>query len=114
MGQVELWYKTQEFDSDVELIKISTSEAHKRVLCQDYPPEGCVAGSGKRVKIRLVELIVIQYQTPKAACMAALKVGQYFAYNWLFDDVSKEPVLEDFVDKAYEAIAPKTLEDCHF
>ena len=33
-------------------------------------------------------------------------IGQWYAYNWLFDDVTKEPVLEDFVKKAFGAKRP--------
>jgi len=59
-----------------------------------------------------VELLVIQYETSQQACLAAQEVGQWYAYNWLFDDVTNEPVLEDFIQKAFAAKKPLTPEDC--
>lgn len=76
-------------------------------------PDGCIEASPKRFKIRLVEMIVVQYRTTHKACLAALKLNQYYTRNWLFDDVTNEPVLESFVKTVYDAKAPKKIEDCN-
>ncbi|MBC97703.1 MAG: hypothetical protein CME63_08135 [Halobacteriovoraceae bacterium] len=114
LSPTEMWYKATEFDPSTELVFVAdTPEGRaRRVLCSQYRAEGCIEGSGKRIKVRLVELLVIQYDSEKNACKAALEVGQWYAYNWLFDDVTNEPVLEDYVQKGFEAKKPVSAEDC--
>lgn len=116
MGPSEMWNTAVKFDPKIELVFVSdTPEGRaRRVLCSQYRKEGCTDGSGKRIKVRLVELLVIQYEHVNLACLAAQEIGQWYAYNWLFDDVTNEPVLEDFVVKAFGAKQPKTPRDCEF
>ena len=116
LGPTDMWYKAKDFDPSTELVFLSdTPEGRaRRVLCENYRSEGCVDGSGKRIKVRLVELLVIQYETSQQACLAALEIGQWYAFNWLFDDVSGEPVLEDYVLKAFAGKKPEKKEDCDF
>lgn len=102
-GPQEMWFHALEQDPTIELVQIPNHEPQRRVLCQNYISDGCVVGSGKRVKVRLVELLVIQYKTPKQACLAAKAVGQWYARNWLLDDVKNEPVLESYVAKIFDA-----------
>ena len=110
----EMWDMAYKEDPTIELVFLSDTdlERHRRVLCSHYKAEGCVHGSGKRIKVRLVELLVIQYETSKQACLAALEVNQWHSRNWLFDDVTEEPVLESFVKKVFKAKKPKGQEDC--
>ncbi len=114
LGPTEMWSKAVKFDPNIELVFVAdTPEGReRRVLCSHYRKDGCVAGSGKRIKVRLVELIVIQYENTKKACLAALEIGQWYAYNWVFDDVTNEPVLEDYVLKAFDAKKPTDPKDC--
>jgi len=70
------------------------------IKCEDYGP-GCVAGFS--AKVRLVTLILVEFDSEESAMAEAKKLNQYYAKNWLFDDVTNEPVLEDFVKKAYGA-----------
>lgn len=113
-GQVEMWKMAQEKDPSIELVFLAdTPEGRaRRILCQNYRQEGCVVGSGKRIKVRLVEIIVLQYERPIQACMAALEINQWYARNWLFDDVTNEPVLIDFVKNVFEAKKPESPKDC--
>ncbi len=90
------------FDPKVELVPIPNHEAHRRVVCSQYGA-GCIKGSGKRVLVRKVELIVIQFNTEEDAKKEAARLGQWYARNWLLDDVHNEPVLEDFVVRAFKA-----------
>ncbi len=114
LGATEMWRRAQEIEPDIELVFLGDSDANqnRRVVCNHYPYQGCVPGSGKRIKVRLVELLVIQYETRREACRAAQAVGQWYAYNWLFDDVADEPVLEDFVRQAFDAVKPGPGDRC--
>ena len=108
LGATEMWRRAQQVEPDIELVFLGDSDAnkHRRVVCSQYPYQGCIEGSGKRIKVRLVELLTIQYETVREACSAARSIGQWYAYNWLFDDVTNEPVLEDFVIRAFNAERP--------
>jgi hypothetical protein len=99
-----LYFKAKEFDPTIERVQIT--DPSKRILCKNYG-EGCVEGSGQRVKIRRVEMVVIQFETIKFAKAEALRLGQYHARNWLLDDVATEPVLIDFVTRGLEAKKPQ-------
>ncbi len=116
LGPTEMWSKAVAFDPTIELVFLAdTPEGNlRRVICTNYPTEGCLEGSGKRIKVRLVELLVLQYEKSQQACLAAQKIGQWYAYNWLFDEVTNEPVLEDFIVKAFDAKKPSKIEDCDF
>jgi hypothetical protein len=103
LGASDMWFKALDFDKSIELVPIPAHESERRVLCAHYDQEGCIEGSGKRIKVRKVELLTIQFEEPGQACEAAKKVGQWYAYAWLFDDVTDEPVLEDFILKVYKA-----------
>ncbi len=115
-GPFDVWNMAKDFDSTVEVVGIpDTPEGRlRRVLCSQYREEGCQVGSGKRIKIRLVEMLVIQYDSAENACLAALAIGQWHGNNWLFDDVTNEPVLIDFVKRVFNAQKPQKPEDCKF
>lgn len=108
VGPLEMWEKIQKVEPQAELVFLADTveNQQKRVLCSQYLGEGCIPGSGRRIKVRLVELLAIQYETRKQACVAARAIGQWYAFNWLFDDVTHEPVLEDFVTKVFQAQKP--------
>lgn len=93
------------YDVDPSIEEVRINDPALSIRCSDYPP-GCVPNSGKRFKVRLVELIVVQYQNQTLAREAARKLGQYYVRNWLFDDVSGEAVLENFVTQVYGAEKP--------
>jgi hypothetical protein len=135
-GVLELVQIAQKYDptaSDVSMppayIKVKEGEEEKKVknpayynlavLCTSYPQEGCKGiigdnGIGKRVVFRGLQLIVLRYDSTKNACKAALEIGQWYSRNWLFDDVTGEPILEDFLKKAYDAKRPTKPSDCEF
>ena len=54
----------------------------------------------------MVEFLAIQFKTENQARAAALKYNQYYAANWLFDEVTNEPVIEDFLKKNFKASNP--------
>ncbi len=101
----QMWRLAQKSDPNIELVSIGASEPHKRVLCKNYGP-GCVVGSGKRIKVRKVELITIQFETVEQARQEAIRLDQYHFANWLFDEVEEEPVLKHFIKKVFKAVKP--------
>lgn len=104
--QKELWYMAIEVDPDIELVGIANHEEDRRILCKNYGP-GCVKGTGRRIKVKKVEIIAISFKTMDQARTEALRIGQYYARNWVFDDVKGEPLQEAFVKKAFKAINAK-------
>lgn len=112
LGPKEMWAMATKVESNIELVAIPNHETERRVLCSHYYPEGCIPGSGKRIKVRLVELLVIQYEKEEQACEAAKRIGEWYFANWLFDDVTNEPVLESYVVEAFNAIKPKPEDSC--
>ena len=98
----EMWSIAKKVDPNIELVSISNNNPGKRILCKNYGPK-CIKGSGRRILVNMVELIVVAFENEAAARTEALRIGQWYAYNWVFDDVRDEPVLEAFVKKAFEA-----------
>ena len=101
-----MWSIAVKADPTIELVPISNNDEDKRVLCANYNSEGCIEGSGKRILVSKVQLLTIQFETVAQARAAALKIDQWHAGNWLFDDVTNEPVLESFVTKVFDAKRP--------
>lgn len=101
----EMWKLAYAKDPSIELILVT--EPARRILCENYNVDGCIKGSGKRIKVRLVELIAIEFTSETKAREAAKFYNQYYARNWFFDEVKGEPVLEDFIENAYGAKNPK-------
>ena len=73
------------------------------VHCTDYP-EGCI--SGHTVQVSKLNFIGVEFGTEEQAKFAAKKVRGYYVRNWLLDDVTGEPTLEEFVVKSLEAKKP--------
>lgn len=101
----EMWQMATAVEKDIFLVPIPNHEAHRRILCTNYGP-GCIVGSGRRIHVRKVELIAVEFETASAARAEALRINQWHARNWLFDDVTNEPVLESFVKQAFNAVNP--------
>ena len=98
-----------DFDKSIEEVRVK--DKADSIRCNEYP-EGCIPMSPKRFKIRMVQMIVVQYRTEQKACEAAKKLDQYYVRNWLLDDVKGEPVLIDFVEKVYDAKNPSLDYEC--
>lgn len=107
----EMWKMGSTLEPDMSIRTLAGSEAHLKILCSQYSKvPGCIGlgtdHSGMRINVRLVELIIIQFDTEENARNAAIAYGQLYARNWLFDNVKNEPVLEDFVKKGFGGIDP--------
>jgi hypothetical protein len=86
-------------DPDLRVITPgSISEA--LVSCSDYTP---ACRYGYQVVIRKVRMIVLFYENPKDAIVAAKRIKGYYSRNWVLDEVRGEPVLERYVVKHLKA-----------
>jgi hypothetical protein len=71
--------------------------------CKGYG-EGCQFGL--RFKYKSLYYLAIKYDNNVLAKRGAKKIKGLFYYNWVFDDVVDEPVLEKFIEKVYQAKRP--------
>jgi len=101
-----MWLMAVAEDPNVRQVPIPTHEQHRRILCQNYGP-GCVLGSGKRVELKGVEIVVVEFETEEQAKEEALRLGQMYARNWVFDEVITEPVVKSFIIRVYAAKSPR-------
>ena len=106
---MNMFQMAYDFDKSIEEVRVK--DKSESIRCNSYP-KGCIPLSPKRFKIRMVEMIVVQYHSKKGACQAAKKLDQYYIRNWLLDDVKGEPVLEDFVKTVYKAENPSLEYEC--
>lgn len=91
--------------SDVSEVFISEHTPELRVICENYG-EGCVPLSGKRFRLKGVDFLMIQFETPELARAEAKKLNQWVLRNWLLDDVQGEPILESFAQTILKAERP--------
>ena len=70
------------------------------IQCSDYGP-GCIGGVTGKVKG--VEFIAVEFMNEDQAWSEARKINQYWVKNWVLDDVKGEPIIEEFVKKAFKA-----------
>ncbi len=97
----ELMARAQAADSSVQFIL--PRSINDGISCSSYS-EGCV--SGHTVKVRGLDLIAVEFQNEEQAKYAAKKIRGYYSRNWIFDDVTGEPTLEEFVSRVLNAKKP--------
>lgn len=88
----------QQVDADVDVLLPENLTAG--IKCDNY---GLGCKGAFKAKVRLVEMVLVEFENTAQAREAALKYRQWYAYNWMFDDVTGETVLEDFIKKAFGA-----------
>ncbi|MCY4524785.1 MAG: hypothetical protein OXB84_08605, partial [Halobacteriovoraceae bacterium] len=79
-------------------------ELGKGVDCRNYG-SGCVGA--RKAKVGLTTFIIVEYRNEGLARLAARQLDQYYKYNWLFDEVTDEPVAIYFVQEAFGAVRAK-------
>ena len=97
----EVWALAKKENPSVELI--IPKDMSSGVQCGEYG-EGCITGF--RVRIGVLEAVVIQFDEMSNARKEAKRIDQYYKYNWVFDNVTDEPRLERFFEKVYQAVRP--------
>lgn len=70
----------------------------------------CVPGSGRIYQLGLVKFIAVQFMSEEDAWFAARELGQFYSRDWLFDDVTNEPSVENFLKKRLSARTPSKEE----
>lgn len=73
------------------------------ISCSQYT-EGCL--SGHTVKVKNLEMIAIEFANEAQAKYCAKKIRGYYVGNWVFDDVTGEPFLVEFVSRVLDAKKP--------
>ncbi len=97
----ELLHRAQAADPTVQLIL--PRSINEGISCSNYT-EGCL--SGHTVKVQNLDLIAVEFATEEQAKYAAKKIRGYYTGNWVFDDVTGEPILEKFVSRVLDAKKP--------
>ncbi|MEK6625710.1 MAG: hypothetical protein AABY86_12115 [Bdellovibrionota bacterium] len=98
----------QDYDSTVK--PILPKDLNSGIRCRkdngDYVyGEGCLTGF--QVQVGVLEMDAIEFQTEELAKLEAFRLDQYYYKNWVFDNVTNEPILEHFVKNAFAAQRPK-------
>ena len=93
--------KAQAADSSVQFIL--PRSMNEGIHCSAYT-EGCV--SGHTVRVKNLDLIAVEFMTEEQAKYAAKKIRGFYVGNWIFDDVTGEPILEEFVSRVLDAKKP--------
>jgi hypothetical protein len=86
--------KLKAADSTYKLILPKTMEG--AVSCLSYP-EGCL--SAHIFQLQKLDFIALEYDSHSNAERAAKRINGYVVENWVFDDVTGEPVLEKILKK---------------
>lgn len=94
--------------SDLELV--IPKDIASGVTCANYGG-GCIAGF--EVKHKGLSMIFVEYETHEDAVRFGRPINAFVSKNWVFDDVAGEPVLEDFVRKAFKAYQLKSTDSSH-
>lgn len=97
----ELLARAQAAESSVQFI--IPRSINEGVSCTSYT-EGCI--SGHTVRVKNLDLIAVEFGTEEEAKYAAKKIRGYYTRNWVFDDVTGEPILEEFVSRVLDAKKP--------
>jgi hypothetical protein len=97
----DLFFKANKADSTTTFVLPKSMT--EGVSCRDYS-EGCL--SAHIVQVQKLDFIAVEFMTTAQSKFAAKKVRGYYVRNWVFDDVSGEPLLEKFVEQSLEAKKP--------
>lgn len=89
--------------ADASVTYILPKSIAEGVTCADYS-DGCM--SAHIVKVRGLEMIAVEFMTEEEAKLAAKKIRALYSRNWIFDDVTGEPLLEEFFTKYLDAKKP--------
>lgn len=59
-----------------------------------------------RAKVKELEFAFIEFDNPENAILDAKRLNQFYYKNWVIDEVTNEPPIEEFVKKAFGAKRP--------
>ena len=90
-------------DADASTTIILPKTLADGIHCSDYT-EGCL--SAHIVKVQNLDFIAVEFHNEEQAIYAAKKVRGFYLFNWMFDDITGEPVLERFMTQSLKAKKP--------
>ncbi len=108
--RTEMLHMAKNYDPHLELVIPKDLSSGVRCVTPGGGPyygEGCV--SAFTVKSGYLDFVILEFDSEKAAKNEAARLKQFYTRNWVFDDVSKEPLLEKFVKKAFRAKRAKNI-----
>ncbi|MBT3982897.1 MAG: hypothetical protein HOE90_16170 [Bacteriovoracaceae bacterium] len=97
-GRKEAFDMIKASDPNIEFI--IPSDLSKGIQCSDYGP-GCIGGI--TVRIKFLEVIIVEFQNSDQARAEAMRIGQWYSKNFVFDDVMGEPMMEDYFKQLFSA-----------
>jgi hypothetical protein len=104
VDRFELLALAQKVDPTIEPIMAKDMQSGVRCSKIDGTPiygPGCIGAF--QVKVGPIDMVVLEFENEKTAKKEAERLGQWYFHNWVFDEVTGEPYLEDIVQKAFSA-----------
>lgn len=104
ISKLELFKMAKAIDPSVTYIMPRDLKSGVRCVGTEgelYYGEGCIGAF--KVQVGVLDLTVLEFSTPELAKKEASRIKQFYFKNWVFDEVSDEPMLEHFVKKAFNA-----------
>lgn len=103
----DLKFTPEEFAQIMGTTSATDDKAVEHALnFSDYAP-GVNRMTSKPMLYERLSFAILEFETEKQARDEALRLGQYYSRNILFDKVEGEPILEDFVIVKFHATNPK-------
>ena len=99
----ELFQLGRKYDPRLEILR--PKKMGDWIRCFDYG-RGCV--NTLIMEYRGVTFICVRYEEAAQAIRFGRSIDAYIVKNWLLDDVSGEPVLEEFVQRAWRGKKAKS------
>ncbi|MFN8370740.1 MAG: hypothetical protein U0T83_08985 [Bacteriovoracaceae bacterium] len=88
---------------DPTTMQLGGFKPEEKVSCEDYGPECLLA---IKLKVKDLNFDVIQFESLDVALRHAKKIDGYYYMNFVFDEVTGEPVLEKYIKEAFGAVRP--------
>ena len=101
----ELTYTLEEFNRLAEACTSSHNKDDAVLIFSDYKL-GVNQIESKRLVFKDLIFFAVSFENESQAKEEAIRLNQYYARNWLFDRVEREPVLEDYVIETFKAKNP--------
>lgn len=110
VGRLELFEMAKDYDESVKLVLAENLGGGP--ICEGREGEIPYGKGCKKifvVKVGLLELKCVEFETVKNAKEEAYRIKEYHFKNWVFDEVSGEVPLESFVKNAFGASLVNSL-----
>ena len=89
--------------ADTTFTWVIPKDLNSGIKCSDYG-KGCM--NGHMAAVRKIDFVMVKFDSTQAAKEEALRIDQYYAQNWVFDDVANEPIVEKFIMETFGATRP--------